>query len=375
MKDKIGFVCVGQAAGNIGDLLAEKGYDVFAINTSQEDIATLKFVKHTYHIPGGLGCSKDRDTAKKKLAECLDDITNQLDTYITEDIIYFIFSAGGGTGSGFSPYFIDILINDVFVEEDEDGELYPTKTIGVITILPADKESPQARENGYNCIKEISEIDGLANVFILDNEGQPKLEAVNKIFVDYLDSVLMIPSRHKSTKGNVDISEIKKGFSTPGISIIARVNSSKATMSDIVNRLKNNVFAQQDLDTDKKAMSYVISSTVNPLDYKTIVAEFGQYVDEFHTFNQDTNIVMLTGLPYPTVRIKGIEERLIKDAQELKNRAARIEDTGIKDELNLLGSAKAAPKRRKPVATATTENAPAKKVSRRDQLLAKMNKR
>lgn len=371
MKNRIAFVCIGQAAGNIGDLLAEKGYNVFAINTSKEDISTLRNVKHTYHIPGGLGCSKDRDVAKKMLATSYEQIVDQLRSYVTEDIIYFIFSAGGGTGSGFSPWFIDILVNDVFVEHDPDypDEIIRTRTVGAVTILASETESPRARENTYNCLGELSSIDGLCNIFLIDNDGQGDLRTVNKIFVDLLDSVLTIPEKHKSREGNIDTSEIVKGFSTPGLSVIAKVGS-KANMSSILEKLRSSIFAELDRDPDSKTISFVLSSTIKPLDYSTIVAEFGQYVDEFHTFNQECNLVMLTGLPFPKARVNRIEEHLREDASRLSTQNKNNSSTVLKSELNLLGGAvtRTVP-RREP------ESPENPKTSRRDELLARIRKR
>lgn len=42
IRSDVGFVCIGQAAGNIGLLFEEKGYNVLYINTSLEDLALLK---------------------------------------------------------------------------------------------------------------------------------------------------------------------------------------------------------------------------------------------------------------------------------------------------------------------------------------------
>ena len=53
MKNKIAFVAVGQAGGNIGKLLEEKGFSVLYMNTSKEDLNTLEHVKFKYHITGG----------------------------------------------------------------------------------------------------------------------------------------------------------------------------------------------------------------------------------------------------------------------------------------------------------------------------------
>ena len=63
MKNKIAFVAVGQAGGNIGQLFEDRGFNVLYINTSQEDLDTLEHAKYKYHIPGGEGCNKNRRKA------------------------------------------------------------------------------------------------------------------------------------------------------------------------------------------------------------------------------------------------------------------------------------------------------------------------
>lgn len=45
MKDKIAFIAVGQAGGNIGQLFESMGYTVLYINTSREDLETLENAK------------------------------------------------------------------------------------------------------------------------------------------------------------------------------------------------------------------------------------------------------------------------------------------------------------------------------------------
>ena len=52
MKNKIAFIAVGQAGGNIGQLFERRGYTVLYINTSQEDLDTLEKAKFKYHIRG-----------------------------------------------------------------------------------------------------------------------------------------------------------------------------------------------------------------------------------------------------------------------------------------------------------------------------------
>lgn len=69
MKDKIAFIAVGQAGGNIGQLFESMGYTVLYINTSREDLETLENAKFRYHVSNGEGCNKDRYKAKHLIVE------------------------------------------------------------------------------------------------------------------------------------------------------------------------------------------------------------------------------------------------------------------------------------------------------------------
>lgn len=109
IRSDVGFVCIGQAAGNIGLLFEEKGYNVLYINTSSEDLALLKNAKHVYHVPNGEGCAKDRDKAKYHLANDIDHLLDLIETKVPQKNVFVVFASGGGTGSGISPYLLNIL--------------------------------------------------------------------------------------------------------------------------------------------------------------------------------------------------------------------------------------------------------------------------
>ena len=87
MKNKIAFVAVGQAGGNIGQLFEQKGYNVLYINTSQEDLDTLEKAKFKYHIPNGEGCNKDRRKAKQLVIDDFDQIAAEIETKIKSELI------------------------------------------------------------------------------------------------------------------------------------------------------------------------------------------------------------------------------------------------------------------------------------------------
>ena len=117
MKNDYGFLCIGQAAGNIGSLFEEMGYNVLYINTSIEDLNLLKNAKHTYHVKGGEGCAKDRDKAKSLLANDLDTLINLVEEKLPQKMIFTVFASGGGTGSGLAPFLLEIL-NEEFNDDE-----------------------------------------------------------------------------------------------------------------------------------------------------------------------------------------------------------------------------------------------------------------
>ena len=151
MKDRISFVAVGQAGGNIGRLFEQRGFSVLYINTSQEDLDTLENAKFKYHIPGGEGCNKDRHKAKQLIIDDFDNIASEIDAKVRADLTFVVFASGGGTGSGAGPMLMDLLIDE-------------GKHIGAVTVIPAPEESVKSHINAYECFSELTEIAGTAEI-------------------------------------------------------------------------------------------------------------------------------------------------------------------------------------------------------------------
>ena len=136
MKDKIAFIAVGQAGGNIGQLFESMGYTVLYINTSREDLETLENAKFRYHVSNGEGCNKDRHKAKHLIVEDFDNIAAEIEAKLQDRLLFVIFASGGGTGSGAGPMLIDLLLDD-------------GREVGAVTILPSPSESVKAHINSY----------------------------------------------------------------------------------------------------------------------------------------------------------------------------------------------------------------------------------
>ena len=330
MKNEYGFLCIGQAAGNIGSLFEEKGYNVVYVNTSEEDLSLLKNAKHKYHVEGGEGCAKDRDRAKSLLANDLDTIIDLVREKLPQKMIFVIFASGGGTGSGLSPFLLEILI-----EEFNDDEFDPSKRFAAITVLPSDKEPLQPAINSYNCCKELLDIENLGSIFFLDNNTRDDKFKINFEFVAGLDKILNIPVEHSSKKGNVDRAEIKKVlFETNGMAIFTVKSREISNAPLLINSLKDNsIFAPIDM---MGTVLYYVFSTTQEVDKNAIMAEFGEPLDTFSTYNESNNIVLLTGMQPPYQRMKKISDRVQDKTAKLENSFDNLADNKLGDSIGII---------------------------------------
>lgn len=317
MKDRISFVAVGQAGGNIGELLEEAGYAVLYINTSMEDLDTLKNAKYRYHIPGGEGCNKDRHKAKQLVIDDFDQIAAQIDAKIKTELIFVIFASGGGTGSGAGPMLMDLL----------SGE---GKTTGAVTILPSGEESVKSHINAYECFTELTGIAETAACFILDNARGDRLE-INQEFASLFTEFLDIPEKHSSVKGNIDRAEIMETLKAHGMSLVIR--SSSGDTAQTIDCFNSNIYAPVEQDRVVKYITASLSGSVTMPELETAV---GTPVDNFQTFNDKETICCLSGLTYPLTRLEQIYAKVEANRETIKKNLEATRDTSMKRGVNFL---------------------------------------
>ena len=318
MRNKIAFVAVGQAGGNIGQLFEAKGYNVLYINTSQEDLDTLDNAKYKYHIPGGEGCNKDRRKAKQLVIDDFDRIAAEIEAKIKADIIFVIFARGGGTGSGAGPMLTDLLIDE-------------GRSVGAITILPASSESVKAHINSYECFSELTEISGTAACFILDNDRAEKM-SINASFVDDFCSFLDVPVKHKSVCGNIDKAEVVETLRAHGMAL---VTSRKAQNSaEMIKAIQDNPYAPIEGD---RAVKYVAASLSDGVSMADLEKAVGTPIDNFQTFNDEkATICCLSGLTYPQSRLENVYKKVDENKEVIKKNLAATRETGLKKSVNFL---------------------------------------
>ncbi len=295
MKNTIGFLGIGQAGSNIALGFERLGYNTAYLNTSKEDLDSLKYAKHKIHIRGGEGASKNRNAVLKLAAESIDDILSDITSVLTQEYIMLIFSTGGGTGSGLGPAIASYLSSI-------------NRKIIIAAVLPNSKESPRTCENAYNTCVDIIGLQNIGSVFLLDNANVEDKFTLNDVFVKDIDNLLNLNNCSKF--GNIDKSEIKTMLTTPGLSIITRQSKAKSTASFIINGLTNNIYAKIE---NKLPVIVGISTTNRSLDFDDIYCEIGYPYDDFRGISNINTICVACGYQWP-----------IKRLDELKEKAQRI---------------------------------------------------
>lgn len=310
MRDRIGFVAVGQAGGNIGKLFEAKGFKVLYLNTSKEDLETLKGIKYAYHIAGGEGCNKDRSKAKQLVIEDFDNISREIYEKLDVSIIYVVFSSGGGTGSGCGPMLIDLLLDDIA------SGVSSIDTVGAVTVIPAENESIKAQINCYECFEELTGIENIASTIVIDNSKGDKLQ-LNRSMVNAFYNLIEIPSRDNDERGNIDRAEIKETLSAKGMLMVTKLSAKESSTAAVLESFKNSIFAPIEPD---RVIKYITMTSIGNVDLDAIEKEAGIPIDVFQTFNDNCTICCLSGLNYPKTRLDRVyqlatthQEQIIKN--------------------------------------------------------------
>lgn len=320
INDRLKITVIGCGACGNG-ICAEIQKDVFAlegnksnvsfigINTSTEDLATVD-LDHKIHLNNSKGAACNRENGVQDLAESIEIILPELQSYIIEDSIVFIAtSLGGGTGSAITPHLASILLGLGF-------------KVGIIAVLPSDNESLKIKDNSRQTFNEIEGLKPqLGSIFILDNNSADK-QQINRTFASLFTSVMCI--NNKSQDGNMDLAEIEACLTTPSFSIITKVSRKNGNTAKIVEILNdnNNIFAKRD---DKVVsvigISEAVSAKESNIDMTGLRKEIGTAPTEFHGYlsASEENVIILSGLTMPYGRVDTMAESVDSEADIIQN--------------------------------------------------------
>ena len=300
MKEQFGVLALGQCGGNIGVEFEKLGYTTVYVNTSREDLSTIKGA-HKIHIPNSDGAAKNRKRVLQLAAEHIGDIVGKITTILPQKYIICTFSASGGTGSGLSIPLMTYLT--------QIGRI----CIPAVVLPDHSIESAKACENAYNACAELMSINGLGATFLLDNARCDKF-AINGRFARELDSFINL--KNLSVYGVIDPAERKQILSCSGVATIAKLSKAKSTASEVIQGLHDGVYAPIE---SRIAHYFAISTSNRSLAVSDITSEFKGIYDVFTGISEASTVAVLAGLQWPMKRVEKFKNKFEETVQNINN--------------------------------------------------------
>lgn len=324
LSEKIAFIAIGQAGGNIvkdlenvtKELFGVNDINSFYINSSLDDLDACEApLDKRYHISGSKGMAKDQDyafeiiTSNENDGKIADAIYNK---YANPKIYFLVGSSSGATCGG--------TINQI---GKKLKEFYDDKIINAIIVKPHKDEDMKMQYNSKKCLTNIKQNieDGIfTNVQELDNnkfEFGKKLE-LNKRYVRLLSKIIHLDVISK--EGNLDEEELERLFTRVGLLSFHEIQNSDFK-TNISNYDNNSMFFK----TKKTPQTHGLilnSNNNNSESLKLIRENFGIPLETHSIYwDEETNIVISSGMEFDD----NIFIELDNSYNELKN---------MRDEIN-----------------------------------------
>jgi cell division GTPase FtsZ len=328
----IGIIGCGQMGNVFADEISSKYDEIVAlgINTSATDLASCQNLKHTLKL-NGFGAGKNRELAQETVREQMDIVYNKVnEVFAHVELIAVVFSSSGGTGSGISPFLLEVL-----------PELMPDKVFISMVVMPDLSES---MVNQVNCLKVFEELSRLnVAVFPIDNQqvkgmylniGKNKLfEITNQKAIDLLMKLISYTDKY-SKHGNLDKQDLLTILNTQGIAIISEVDlitiQANVTPEGVAQKIQESwnrsVFTP--IEFDKVTKAGVVfdgqESLMEYIKYEQIFSKFncGLPLDLFegsYHANSGKVITVLTGLGWCNKRLNDIERLLESNKDNMES--------------------------------------------------------
>lgn len=312
------FIGCGQAGGNIVSLFSDE-YNSLFINTSEEDLRSLKNAKRKYQIANAEGASKDISKAMQLVADDYDNIIKEVDSIITEQIVFVVGALGGGSGNAL----VRVISEYLATNEKSDKRI-----ICPVLVLPNEEaESLVACANVYEALKELESLN-VGAMFLLDNKKNANKFAINSDFYHCLDAFLKMSNQSKD--GNIDKSELKTCLNAKGICTIHKISKDRTNASNIISSFNDNrLFAPIEKDA---AITYIaLSLAKKGVDVSDIIKGYTVY-DSFTGYGSTSTLCVLAGMSMPVGRITEIRNKIKNGKKQLATNFQKLNTSLFEDD-------------------------------------------
>lgn len=345
----VGVIGIGNCGNQVARLaFTDANCDVFAINTSEDDLATLPDAIPKKCIGDSEGSGKDRKVAQGFLKASIMELLREEEftKFMSgKDVILVVSSMGGGSGSGAAPIMYEV-ISSSFRRSGDESPLV-TILVGVMPRL-AEGESTHANMLGYT--KDVYEVLDRPTYMMYDNNNFAKesapvaIEMVNKEIIEDI-KVIQCRYNNPTVYDSIDPKDMKVALSGPGRVVIATLLDIKEKDLDdcsiedmLIEKLKKSAHAELQRDGvvgNTALITNLDKKLIDSLD--TNIPKVRQFVGEpdeefLHIAVNKEKIapnmaaLILTGLSGVSDRIDKTKERLAEIEQKRAARDAKSVD-------------------------------------------------
>lgn len=352
---KVGIIGVGNAGSQVGALGTKMhGIKSIAINSSENDLATIPDSVLKFTVGDSRGAGKDRTEAKEFLKESVMKLLQDKDfiNFCSDaDVIFIVSSTGGGTGSGIVPMLAEILGNAII-----------GLSIILVSILPQISEAYAAQVNTVEYLKEVYTILEDSTMMIYDNDKYDNLssfEMMTKVNESIIKDIKIIQGSYNlPTKySSIDEKDMTRIITTPKRIVVASVEDIKPKDLDktsienmLIEDIKSNAHCELQRDQNVARTGLIVNLSETMLkdfdDHISDVQKFiGSPVEEFQHIhvNEEASLpnsayLIMSGLSQIDDRIQKITDR-IEEIDALQNSATeKVSENSLSniniDELN-----------------------------------------
>lgn len=324
IKQNILFVGIGQAGNNMLNEILRKDakYLGLFVNSSYSDMSPLShFRKENACLltTNQSGSGKNRSNAKAFVKDQVESLIERVTKFPLQDTVVVITSADGGTGSGTTPLFCQLL-----------KRACPDKKINLIAIMPNCKNNDRISfENTLSFWKEIDKliaIDTFNDIKLVDNTKGTNYKEINERVANAINDAYSMQGKH--VEGNIDDNDSVTFNTAKGFSFVLRLEEAETTKKSIDNALKDCIFALP----NTYACDYLgISIDESMFDMSEVTESFNDvYTTTYKTYtNKGKGTVVLSGCDVPSEVIENIKislESINKKAEgRVVNRSYSVE--------------------------------------------------
>lgn len=324
---------LGGGGNKLADTMMNKDtrYQGLFINTSITDLQSLDNcdanIKNYICISTQNGVGRDREVGKSYAENYAMTIIERIMNYVQQDVVYFVSSLGGGSGSAI----LSVLLEKLEALKEEGSF---DKIINLICIIPDLKSSDVILQNSLNTWSEVLKKYRCINsmIFIDNNvkidgitDVEEKEMAINERFANLFDSIFDIPDNNGRRFDTGNLGNILKDrgclymYELPSgcndMTEAFRYGEKNSVLAKVFKNDKNTF-----VDENGKSMlkcGYVGVSLADENYDKSMIEDNYMFRNEFYSGNNDEkNLVLVSGCLPPSDTMQVIKLELDERAKD-----------------------------------------------------------